>query len=264
MGIDLHLTENDWHATLAALCWQVDLGVTEVMAEAPIDRYSLPDKLEAPKTKPVAEVKSAAPPGIDAVQIARDCAAACGDLSGLRDALAAFELCELKKGARQLVFSDGNPAARLMVVGEAPGRDEDRAGKPFIGQAGQLLDRMLAAIGISRTEKDSAKAAYITNVIPWRPPANRDPTPEEIAMMQPFLSRHIALAKPHVIIAMGNTSCAALLGTRGIMRLRGNWAETQGIPVMPMAHPAYLLRNAAAKRDAWADLLMVQARLRSP
>ena len=143
-----------------------------------------------------------------------------------------------------------------MIVGEAPGRDEDREGRPFVGRAGQLLDRMLSAIGMSR-ERD----VYITNVLPWRPPQNRDPKPEEIAMMQPFLSRHIDLAAPKLLIVVGNISCQALLGRRGITRLRGNWQHVQGFPAMPMCHPAYLLRNPAAKREAWADLLEIRARL---
>jgi DNA polymerase len=149
-----------------------------------------------------------------------------------------------------------------MFVGEAPGRDEDRIGKPFVGQAGQLLDRMLAAIGLDRTSGDPASAVYITNVIPWRPPENREPSPEEIAMMRPFLERHIRLAEPEVLVIVGNISCAALLGRRGITRLRGQWTEALGLPALPMFHPAYLLRNPAEKRQAWHDLLMLQARLR--
>ena len=143
-----------------------------------------------------------------------------------------------------------------MLVGEAPGRDEDREGRPFVGRAGQLLDRMLAAIELSRSEN-----VYITNVLPWRPPQNRDPKPEEIAMMRPFLERHIELARPDVLVVMGNISCQALLGKRGITRLRGQWAEACGKPALPMFHPAYLLRNPAAKRQAWADLLALKARL---
>ena len=143
-----------------------------------------------------------------------------------------------------------------MLVGEAPGRDEDREGRPFVGRAGQLLDRMLAAIGLSRED-----SVYITNVLPWRPPQNRDPKPEEIAMMKPFLAKHIALVDPEVLVIMGNISCQALLGKRGITRLRGNWEDALGKPALPMFHPAYLLRNPAAKREAWADLLALKARL---
>ncbi len=145
-----------------------------------------------------------------------------------------------------------------MIVGEAPGRDEDLQGKPFVGRAGQLLDRMLGAIGLSRAEN-----VYITNVLPWRPPQNRDPKPDEIAMLTPFLARHIALVAPEVLVVMGNISCDALLGRRGITRLRGKWAEAQGLPALPMFHPAYLLRQPQMKREAWADLLELKAKLRA-
>jgi DNA polymerase len=168
----------------------------------------------------------------------------------------------LKKGAKNLVFSDGNPAARVMMVGEAPGRNEDIAGKPFVGEAGQLLDRMLAAIGLDRRSPDAEQAVYITNVLPWRPPENRDPSPEEIAMFKPFLAKHIELAAPEVLVIVGNISCQALLGQRGITKLRGHWKTVQGLPALPMFHPAYLLRNPASKRESWHDLLMLKARLK--
>ena len=174
----------------------------------------------------------------------------------LRAAMAAFEGCELRKGARSLVFADGVPDARVMIIGEAPGRDEDREGRPFVGRAGQLLDRMFAAIGLDRQS-----SFYITNVLPWRPPQNRDPKPEEIAMMMPFLERHVALAAPEFVVLMGNISCQAVLGRRGITRLRGKWDEAMGRPALPMFHPAYLLRNPGAKREAWADLLSLKSRL---
>jgi DNA polymerase len=146
-----------------------------------------------------------------------------------------------------------------MLVGEAPGRDEDMAGKPFVGRAGQLLDKMLAAIDMGRTSEDAP--VYITNVLPWRPPQNRDPKPDEIAMMKPFLMRHIALAKPEVLVLIGNWSCQTLLGKRGITRLRGTWATAAGLPALPMFHPAYLLRSPEFKREAWADLLNLKAHL---
>ena len=147
-----------------------------------------------------------------------------------------------------------------MVIGEAPGRDEDRAGKPFVGRAGQLLDRMFEAIGMGRGA-EGANAIYITNILPWRPPQNRDPSPEEIAMMRPFIDRHVELAAPEILVLMGNISCQAMLGRRGITRLRGQWQEALERPVMPMFHPAYLLRNPGAKREAWADLLSLKAKL---
>ena len=180
----------------------------------------------------------------------------------MQAALAAYEHCELKRGARNLVFADGNPAAWVLILGEAPGSDEDREGRPFVGRAGQLLDRMFAAIGLDRRSSDPAQALYITNVMPWRPPANRDPEAAEIAMMRPFVERHIALVDPAVIVVMGNTPLLALTGAKGILRARGGWTMALGKPVLPMTHPAYLLRNPAAKRDAWADLLALQARLR--
>lgn len=258
----------DWDAALAALVWQHDLGVSDALEDAPIDRYALVD---APRndTLPRAALlapqiprPAAAPPTADPVVEARRMAAAAGTLAELHAALAAYDHCELIKGARNTVFADGNPAARVLILGEAPGRDEDIEGRPFVGAAGQMLDRMFAAIGLSRTSPDPATALYITNVVPWRPPANRDPESAEIAMMVPFVERHVALVDPQVIVLMGNTPCAALLGQRGILKLRGHWTTALGRPVLPMTHPAYLLRTPLAKREAWADLLSLQDHLR--
>ncbi len=148
-----------------------------------------------------------------------------------------------------------------MIVGEAPGREEDEKGKPFVGAAGRLLDRMFGAIGLGRAEDDPDRGLYITNVLPWRPPRNRDPEPDEIAMLMPFVRRHVELADPEVLVCMGNISCGALLGRRGVTRLRGKWTEALGRPALPMFHPAYLLRTPSAKRETWADLLSLQARL---
>ncbi len=247
----------EYHAALAALAWQVDLGADEAILDAPLDRYALEAKPPAPAKKEAASAPEVVKPAeVDVVAEARAAAAGAGSLEALRAAMAAYPHCDLAKGARNLVFSDGVAGAPVMIVGEAPGRDEDREGRPFVGRAGQLLDRMLAAIELSRES-----SVYITNVLPWRPPQNRDPKPEEIAMMQPFLARHIALAAPKLLIVMGNISCQALLGKKGITRLRGHWTEAEGTPAMPMFHPAYLLRNPAAKREAWADLLDIQARM---
>ena len=160
-----------------------------------------------------------------------------------------------------MVFADGQPGARVLILGEAPGAEEDREGRPFVGRAGKLLDQMFAAIGLSRDGIAPEKALYITNVLPWRPPGNRDPETQEIAMMQPFVARHIALAAPDVIVVMGNIALRALTGTTGILKARGVWTTAQGLPVLPMTHPAYLLRNPAAKREAWADLLALEAHL---
>lgn len=255
----------DFHTARALLEWQVELGVTETIGNAPVDRYGLPDA--APTVGPAKAAKAdgkAIVAGMvksvpdDPVAIARGAANAARSLDELQAAMAAFDLCDLKKGARNLVFCDGVAGARVMIIGEAPGRDEDREGRPFVGRAGQLLDRMLAAIDLSRES-----SVYITNVLPWRPPQNRDPRPDEIAMLKPFLERHVALANPDLIILMGNISCQAVLGKRGITRLRGNWEQAMGKPVLPMFHPAYLLRQPLAKREAWADLLDVQARLKA-
>ena len=263
MGIDPNiLAPEGWHAALAALEWQMDLGVTEITGEDPIDRYALPDTLKSVAAA-VAKAATVGPVAlaVDAVQMARAAAAGAETLDDLHAAVAAFEGCELKRGAKTTVFSDGNPAASVLILGEAPGREEDAEGRPFVGRAGQMLDLMFAAIGLSRASPDSAQALYITNVMPWRPPQNRDPEPEEIAMMRPFVERHIVLVNPDLIVCMGNTPCLTLLGTSGILRLRGRWARALGKPVLPMTHPAYLLRNPAAKREAWADLLALKGRL---
>ena len=263
-------TDLTFRADLAALAWQMELGADVALGETPVNRYETV-AAGAPAVPPFAVAPPAAaapapvagPDSAVAVQAATEAAAQAHSLEALRGALAAFGHCEVKRGAKSLVFADGLPGAQVMVVGEAPGRDEDLAGRPFVGRAGQLLDRMFAAIGLSRRAQDPAQALYITNVMVWRPPQNRDPTPDEVAMMLPFLQRHIALAGPKVIVVMGNTPLSALLGVRGITRLRGQWNEALGKPVLPMVHPAYLLRNPAAKREAWADLLSLKAHLRT-
>ena len=262
MGIATEIA-GDWHAALAALAWEVEAGVDETIGDQPVNRYEL--AAEAPKPLTAKSSPVAAPPvatQADPVAAAEAASLQAQSLEALRDALAAFAHCELKKGARNTVFADGNPKARVLILGEAPGADEDREGRPFVGRAGQLLDRMFDAIGLSRTSPDAESALYITNVMPWRPPGNRDPEPEEIAMMRPFVERHIALIDPAVIVVMGNTPLDALTGKRGILRARGTWVQALGKPLLPMTHPAYLLRNPGAKREAWADLLSLQARLR--
>jgi DNA polymerase len=266
----------DHHAARAALEWLVELGATEAIGETPVNRFeaaavapaaaAMPTAAAAPAHPAAAALPAAASPAAaaaaDAVALAEAAAGAAPDLAALRAAISAYDLCDLRRGARNLVFADGNPEAEVMVVGEAPGRDEDLAGRPFVGRAGQLLDLMFAAIGRTRTARDPAAALYITNVMPWRPPGNREPTPEEMAMMLPFVRRHIALVRPRALVLMGNVAAHALMGRRGITALRGTWAEVAGIPALPMFHPAYLLRTPAAKRHAWEDLLSLRARVR--
>jgi DNA polymerase len=255
--------DSSHEADRATLAWMVEMGADEAIAEAPIDRFAAVE----PAMRQPAQAAVVVPPepvsargGVEhdtAALVAR-----CGDLASLRAALEGFEGCALRKGARNLVFADGSPAARVMIVGEAPGRDEDLAGLPFVGRSGKLLDRMLAAIGLSRGAEAAEQAVYITNVLPWRPPQNRDPSADEISMLLPFLCRHIELADPDVLVLMGNAASKTVLNTTtGITRIRGTWAEWRGRPVMPMFHPAALLRDPEKKRAAWADLLAIKSRL---
>lgn len=257
----------DFHGAKALLDWQIELGATEAISDVPVNRFEVPDTLAKPKRAAVhsaeqSEPVSPQPVAADGVAVARELAVSAGNLESLKGAMAGFELCDLKRGARNLVFGAGNPDARVMVIGEAPGRDEDIAGFPFVGAAGQLLDKMFQAIGMSRTSTDSAASLYIANVLPWRPPQNREPSGDEIAMMMPFLEKHVALVQPDVLVLMGNVSCQAVLGRKGITRLRGTWTTALNLPALPMFHPAYLLRNPASKRHAWNDLLSLQDRLR--
>jgi len=279
----------DAQALKALIDWQAELGADTPLGELPVDRYAETAQAIA-AAAPVPRAKVAASPAVlqasaptlvlaegpDPVAEAEASAAAAADLDALRAAMDAFGHCDLKLGARGLVFSDGTPGARVMIVGEAPGREEDLQGKPFVGPAGTLLDLMLAAIGLSRQAADPRAGVYITNLVPWRPPQNRAPTTLECRMMAPFARRHIALAAPDVIVLMGNTACEGLLDRKGITRLRGQWTALGtplgtnlgtalgDLPCLPMLHPAYLLRNPAAKREAWADLLALRARLGEP
>ncbi len=263
-----------FESDLAALAWQVELGADEAICETPVDRFeaaaATPASADSPPPDVAATAVQRAPERApapeteagDAAETAAALAAGAADLAGLRAAMASFEGCALKKGARNLVFADGDPRARVMVIGEAPGREEDMQGKPFVGRSGQLLDRMFAAIGLARGAERAEDALYITNVLPWRPPQNRDPSRDEAAMMTPFLFRHIELAAPEVIVVMGAPAARTVLETStGITRLRGTWAAWRGVAVLPMFHPAALLRDPLKKREAWADLLALRARL---
>ncbi|WP_037282312.1 uracil-DNA glycosylase [Rubellimicrobium mesophilum] len=245
----------------AALDWLLELGADEAIGEEPVDRYALGEAARAPKAPvpPPMAAPVVAPPS-DPVATARALADGARTLPELAAAMEGFD-CDLKPGARRFVFADGTPGAPLMVVGEAPGRDEDIEGRPFVGVAGQLLDRMLAAIGRDRRDPDPARSVYIANVLPWRPPGNRRPEQAEIDRWRPFLRRHIELAAPKVLLITGNSPALALLGRGGITQIRGTWMEAVGRPALPSFHPGYLLRNPPAKREAWADLLALKARL---
>jgi DNA polymerase len=193
-------------------------------------------------------------------------AKSCNSLDELARTLDAFDACPLKRTATQLCFADGLPGAHVMIIGEAPGRDEDEQGRPFVGKSGQLLDKMLACIGLNRASDDPAQSVFISNIVFWRPPGNRKPSTSEVVMCLPFVRRAIELAKPRIVIAAGATPAQALLDTpTGITRMRGTWKTiatgTGEVDVMPTLHPSYLLRSPEAKRFAWRDLLAVKAKL---
>lgn len=254
------LTPENIRALKSLIGWWEQAGV-EALPPLPAPKSAQPAPTPALEARATGAQARQAGFGAAPTQNGRAMAQAAQSLDDLRQALEAFDGCPLKATATQTVFARGNPQADVLVMGEAPGREEDRDGAPFVGPTGHLLDRMLAAIGLDRHAGDASNAVYITNVLPWRPPQNRDPKPEEIAMMLPFVQRHVALAKPEIIVLMGNYSCQAGLGKRGITRLRGQWHEAYGHPALPMLHPAYLLRQPHAKREAWADLLSLKAKL---
>ena len=250
------------------LAWQIAAGADEAIAESPVDRYAQAaprQTIVQSPPRPAARAEPAAassPTAVPAMEDAHRSAAGAGTLDALRAALAGFDGCALKQTATNLVFGDGNPRSGVMLIGEAPGADEDRQGLPFVGVSGQLLDRMLAAIGRDRT------SAYIANILPWRPPGNRQPTPGEIALCLPFIQRHIELVDPRLIVLVGGTAAKTLLGrAEGIMKLRGRWFDYQSaglarpIPALATFHPAYLLRAPAQKREAWRDFLTLKKKI---
>jgi uracil-DNA glycosylase len=252
------------------LTFYLEAGVDCALMDDPVDRLSDDDVAAARDAAPPSARTAPAPLALRAqapmpasreiapapelaIQSAREAARTAPSLEALRALLENFDGCALKATATRLVFADGNPQARVMFVGEAPGRDEDIEGLPFVGRSGKLLDRMMAAIGLDRTK------AYIANVIPWRPPGNRTPTPQETQICLPFVQRQIELANPDVLVTLGNPSTQTLLGTReGIMRTRGRWVDydtgSRKIRALATFHPAYLLRSPSYKRLAWQDL----------
>jgi DNA polymerase len=251
------------------LAFYLEAGVDCALMDTPVNRLADPDLAPAASEtapRPARPVSVAAPlPAARAemaqapeaaVLSAREAARTAPTLEALRALLENFDGCALKSTATRLVFSDGNPQARIMFVGEAPGREEDLEGLPFVGRSGKLLDRMIAAIGLDRS------SAYIANVIPWRPPGNRTPTPQETQICLPFIQRQIELVNPDVLVTLGNPSTQTLLSTReGIMKTRGRWLEydtgTRVIRALATFHPAYLLRSPSYKRLAWQDLCAI-------
>jgi uracil-DNA glycosylase len=244
------------------LAFYLEAGVDCALAEEAVDRLSEPDRAarkiassgqnsQSGPAKPAASQAGPAPEA--ALTSAREAARTAPTLEALRSLLENFDGCALKSTATRLVFADGNPQARIMFVGEAPGREEDIEGLPFVGRSGKLLDRMIAAIGLDRSK------VYIANVIPWRPPGNRTPTPQETQICLPFIQRQIELVNPDILVTLGNPSTQTLLSTReGIMKTRGRWLTydtgTRTIRAMATFHPAYLLRSPSYKRLAWQDL----------
>ena len=285
------MTGSQAKAATALLAWYEAMGVDEAIGDEPVDRFAAgpdfaaadrPGKELPARARPASEPRTrearagemrarelparapiarprAVPPSAGAAPTPASLEAA-GSLAELEALVAQFEGCALKRTAKSLCFSRGSADARLMLIGEAPGRDEDLQGKPFVGRAGKLLDRMLAAIGLSE------ESVYITNTIYWRPPGNRTPTPQEIASCAPFLARQIELVEPELLVLLGGAAAKSILGvSEGIMRLRGKWKTCKSgereIPTLATLHPAYLLRTPEAKRYAWRDLLAMKARL---
>jgi uracil-DNA glycosylase len=251
---DSGMTATERQAVQALLDWYAAMGVDEVIGEVPVDCFATPAARAAPpRTTPRPRLASTG--DVRAASLAQALS-----LAELEALAGAFDGCALKRTAKSLCFARGREDARLMLIGEAPGRDEDLKGKPFVGRAGQLLDRMLAAIGLSEEH------VYITNTVYWRPPGNRTPTPAEVEACAPFLARQIELLSPEVIVLLGGAAAKTILGvTEGIMRLRGKWLSyacaDRDIATLATVHPAYLLRNPEDKRLAWRDLLMVKERL---
>src|SRR5262252_2052114 len=261
-------------AALALLRWYVEMGADEAIGAEAADRLAPPEtSIQSPKIPVTGSrqssrpVPATPPPALteslgEAAQSARRLASSADSIEALAALVAKFDGCPLRHTATNTVFTDGNPTAPVLIIGEAPGADEDRIGRPFVGRAGQLLDRMLAAIGLDRS------GVLITNVVYWRPPGNRTPTAAEIASCLPFAFRLIALVRPKILVLSGGTAAAALLPQgQGITRLRGRWFDLavpgldERVPTLPMFHPSFLLRTPTRKRAAWRDLLSLRGRL---
>lgn len=277
----LTIEEMNKEALLQALSWQVETGCADALIDNPKDsdawRVTMAELAAQMTTVPspeqqAAQIGAQAPAKAPAPAMPKaspidntnketiDDMGAITTIDGLKQALADFDKCELKRTASNLVFCDGNAQAKIMIIGEAPGKDEDRMGVPFVGSAGQLLDQMLASVGLDR------QSVYITNIMPWRPPGNRTPTEEEIEMMRPFVEKHVQLVAPDVILALGGTSAKMLLQTQdGIMKLRGKFFDYRlnghadvTVPLLPCLHPGYLLRAPHHKNFVFKDLLLLR------
>jgi len=297
--MDASATDMSPQALAALLSFYAESGMAELCEDAAIDRFEQSAAIAQARSRPAAKTENRAPapaaataqpgqkpslpkadtrrtaaaplaptpqasqltiPGEAAFENARTLAASANSIADLRAALESFTGCNLRHSAKTLVFADGNPDADVMFIGETPDRDEDLQGTPFVGRAGQLLDRMLGAIGLDRD------SAYLTTMIPWRTPGNRTPAPHEIALCRPFIERHISLAAPKIVVVLGNVASKSLLDTdKALLSLRGTWMDYKSgetlIPALPTLPPSFLLRNPAQKRLAWADLLSLQERL---
>jgi uracil-DNA glycosylase len=277
-----HMTPNLPHPYLGALQWHLDVGADEAIADHPVNRTqtilpaSEPENasLSPRSSKSVQVVMSSSALGTAAARDeATRLAKSCQSLDELRAAIAGFGGLAIRETATNMVFADGNPNAPVMLVGEAPGADEDKQGKPFVGQSGQLLDRILKSIGLARGEEDPSKAIYISNILNWRPPGNRTPTDGEVQISLPFIERHIELIHPKVLILCGGVSAKGLLQSgESISKLRGRFHEYQPsvlkkdthiktIPAIATYHPAYLLRTPSQKKAVWMDMLLLQDHL---
>ncbi len=264
----------DTHQALkAALSWYLDHGVDEVLADDMVDHTAMPViERETPVMAKVTALAAVAdmPAQLfgtnEVAEQASALAQACATLEALKTAIQEFDGLAVKKTATQIVFADGVPTAKVMVIGEAPGADEDRQGLPFVGVSGQLLDKILACINLSRTPGEGQQGVYISNILNWRPPGNRTPTDQEVQIALPFIKKHIELVNPDFLILCGGVSAKGLLGSgESISKLRGRFHDVsingKIIPAMATYHPSYLLRTPTQKRAVWQDMLMLQERL---
>jgi len=271
--------ENDLNLK-AILQYQIDLGVDEAITANTFNRFKetklqgqkKPERILSPKpiqskqrnNSLLREQKSSSVDNIanEAKLVAEKLVSEVQTLDDLKNSIEAFNGCDYRETATNLVFADGNPKAKIMLIGEAPGQDEDKQGLPFVGRSGKLLDKIFSEAGLSRKSKDSSKAIYITNAVNWRPPGNKKPPPEVIDMFRPFIHKHIEMVNPKILVLSGNSSCNAIINQVGITGLRGKWIKGERYFIMPIVHPAFLLRDPKYKRDTWNDILQIKQKLR--